>query len=51
MLSKSEKKPKKKRRKIVAYNDGEDGTQMLIGGYRRTRAGGGWRVLKKRLPR
>jgi len=42
---------KRKRRRAESYMWDNDGEQMLVGGYRRTRAGGGWRVLKKRLPR
>jgi len=53
-VSKDDKKPpkkKKKRRRAESFIWDNDGEQMMAGGYRRTRAGGGWRVLKKRLPR
>lgn len=53
MTDRKPKKPRKKPRKrpgwgVVAVGQDE---QELAGGHRRTRAGGGWRVLKKPLPR
>lgn len=50
MSEKKKRKRKPSRRRLVIREDG-DGTQELLGGYRRARAGGGYRVLKKRLPR
>lgn len=50
----SEKVKKKKRPKVRGWaiaNDYDEGGQVLRGGYRRIRAGGGWRVIKKRLSR
>jgi len=46
------REPKKKKRKGWGVIDGIcSHEQELQGGHRRTRAGGGWRVLKKPLPR
>lgn len=46
-------KPKKprKRRRTQPYLEMEDGNQLLPGGIRRHRAGGGYRIVKKVLPR